>query len=646
MNNVTENPLKHFLNVGLGTAINMLLGFITTPLITRIVDPSVYGELNVFNAYADIALAICFVGLDKGLVRFFYDCKTDDKKIGLIKECFIVPLVSSAVVFFIYLLLIRINIVSCVFENYVLYLLLSYVLVSIWNRISVLLLRLTFNSKKYSVCSVIQKIVYCLIIINYYLMINKNHLLMLILALMISISFASLYATLCTKDYWHLFTLGTKPENIKEVFKYSMPFMVYSTMDALLDSIDKLSLDTLCTEYDVGIYSAGLSLVAIFALVKTIFDTMWVPMQTEHYTNNPEDRSFFQKGSRYISIIMFFVGANFILFKDLICYILGAKYREASIVLPFLFIGNVFYSISDTTETQMEIVSDLGMKTSENMEQINVAVGQMSHAVTSQASQTQQIKDTMENFGVNLEMITNQVQNTSDISLDGIKLLEELQRGLIELENATKENSNEIVKISDQIKEDNEIVGRIGQIVKLINDISFQIKILSFNASVEATRAGDAGKGFAVVADSIKDLSDKTQDGINDIVDIIEEVNEKMELTVKGSKELMEKNERLIEELGSTKNRMSSVSEAFEEITKNIDMIQGNSVSIVAAKDQVLETLSSSAAASEENAAMSEEISATSNVVIDTTAGLLKEIDRLEVIREIVDKVKKDFDEK
>ena len=40
-----------------------------------------------------------------------------------------------------------------------------------------------------------------------------------------------------------------------------------------------------------------------------------------------------------------------------------------------------------------------------------------------------------------------------------------------------------------------------GRGIAVINDIVFQTKLLSFNASVEAARAGESGKGFAVVAE-------------------------------------------------------------------------------------------------------------------------------------------------
>jgi len=55
-----------------------------------------------------------------------------------------------------------------------------------------------------------------------------------------------------------------------------------------------------------------------------------------------------------------------------------------------------------------------------------------------------------------------------------------------------------------------ETVGKIGAVVKLINDIASQTNLLALNATIEAARAGDAGKGFAVVAGEVKNLANQT----------------------------------------------------------------------------------------------------------------------------------------
>ncbi|MCQ4159093.1 methyl-accepting chemotaxis protein [Roseomonas sp. GC11] len=55
-----------------------------------------------------------------------------------------------------------------------------------------------------------------------------------------------------------------------------------------------------------------------------------------------------------------------------------------------------------------------------------------------------------------------------------------------------------------------EAAGRIGDVVKLINDIAGQTNLLALNATIEAARAGEAGKGFAVVAGEVKNLASQT----------------------------------------------------------------------------------------------------------------------------------------
>ena len=51
-------------------------------------------------------------------------------------------------------------------------------------------------------------------------------------------------------------------------------------------------------------------------------------------------------------------------------------------------------------------------------------------------------------------------------------------------------------------------------IIDSIKDLASQSKILSVNASIQATKAGDYGKGFDVVAKQIKELANKSETSV------------------------------------------------------------------------------------------------------------------------------------
>lgn len=78
-------------------------------------------------------------------------------------------------------------------------------------------------------------------------------------------------------------------------------------------------------------------------------------------------------------------------------------------------------------------------------------------------------------------------------------------------------------QVAGSMEEINAAGGKIRTIVRTIEDIAFQIHLLSLNASVEAARAGDSGRGFAVVAGEVKKLAKRSSDAARETAALIEE---------------------------------------------------------------------------------------------------------------------------
>lgn len=354
MVNEKNNVFKHFVIIGAGTIVNMIIGLLTTPLITRIVDPVEYGKLSIFTMYSNIAVMVLCLGLDQALVRYYFDEKTDNYKRKLLQKCVVLPVIISIIFSILFVFLVATDILVFEFSTFIAILLCIYTIIQIIYRFSLLLVRLEYNSKLFSCLNVVSKISYVSLAMTILLFTNTNSLLALITATILS-SFICMVASIIVQaNLWNFFKRN-KEENLpidkklKQLIKYSYPFIISMGITTLFQAIDKISLNIYCTYHEIGIYSSTMSLVHIFALVQSTFNTVWAPMSVEHYTSHPNDKDFYKKVNKIITLIMFFLGVSLILVKDVFSILLGAKYREAAYILPFLIFNPIMYTISETT---------------------------------------------------------------------------------------------------------------------------------------------------------------------------------------------------------------------------------------------------------------------------------------------------------
>ena len=152
------------------------------------------------------------------------------------------------------------------------------------------------------------------------------------------------------KKLWNFKKIRQRyPIDRKELYRYAFPFIVSMGITTIFQAIDKMSLNRYCSYEEVGIYSSAVTLVHVFAIVQTTFAAIWPPMVVEHYEKEPEDRTFYQKGFRTMSFVMFFIGISLILCKDLFVLLLGENYRGSAAMIPFLCLSPIMLTISDTT---------------------------------------------------------------------------------------------------------------------------------------------------------------------------------------------------------------------------------------------------------------------------------------------------------
>ncbi|CAA7616236.1 Methyl-accepting chemotaxis protein (fragment) [Magnetospirillum sp. LM-5] len=112
--------------------------------------------------------------------------------------------------------------------------------------------------------------------------------------------------------------------------------------------------------------------------------------------------------------------------------------------------------------------------------------------------------------------------------------------------------------------------GKIGEIVKLINDIASRTNLLALNATIEAARAGEAGKGFAVVANEVKALANQTAQATNEIAMQIGEIQTSTQGAVDAIKTVGSAIGQVDEVVSSIAAAVEEQNAATQEIVRNV----------------------------------------------------------------------------
>lgn len=341
---------KHFISIGTGTVINMLVGFLTTPILTRLVGTAEYGQYSIFTMYASIALMVLCMGFDQALIRYFYRFDTPDYQRTIVKECVTLPFVCTALAAIVVNVLCWFGLVRFEFEPRIMTMLTILVFFQVMNRIDLILLRVTYQTNLYSMLQVLTKVLFTGIAIAGCLLLETQKLFVLAAASVVSYAVVTVVGVGSQRELWDFRKISKKYAiNHKELYRYAFPFIVSMGITTLFQAIDKISLKRYCSYEEVGIYSSAITLVHVFAIVQTTFGAIWTPMVVEHYEKEPEDRTFYQKGFRTMTFVMFFIGISLILCKDLLVMLLGEDYRGSAAMIPFLCLSPIMLTISDTT---------------------------------------------------------------------------------------------------------------------------------------------------------------------------------------------------------------------------------------------------------------------------------------------------------
>ena len=316
-----------------------------------------------------------------------------------------------------------------------------------------------------------------------------------------------------------------------------------------------------------------------------------------------------------------------------------------NIVLMFDNLRSIVRQIEQSSTTVSDNAAALADQTRQlkrSSDEISTTMNDLSNAAMSQAGDT----TTSANEVAVLDgLIVRNIGDTENLRSNADEMDQVKNNGLAAIKDLiekTARSRESIAVVREAMQQNNEQAQKIEATSQKINDIADQTNLLSLNAAIEAARAGDAGRGFAVVAEEIRGLAEETNSLTNEIGSIIQGLLEK----TADATQNMESMEKIFEEqersVGETKKNFIQIEQCLESVQASVHTLYESSSSMTGSKEIIVEMIEGISAASQENAAGSEEVLAaveTQDSVITDITGMTQNL--LSVAEELMEQAHK-----
>lgn len=328
--------------------------------------------------------------------------------------------------------------------------------------------------------------------------------------------------------------------------------------------------------------------------------------------------------------------------------------EEAKLILRKDESGEISRAIRDLRGKLVDVVGNFQNQTqqlylaseelSKNASETVKTVGQVEHAVqeiatgaSSQADETQQATEHVIIMGEMVENTTQEVNTLYGTMEEMGKAGETAADKLHQLEEINARAKASLDDIYEQTNTTNHSALKIQEVIGIITEIAEETNLLSLNASIEAARAGEQGRGFAVVASQIQKLAEQSNESARKIEEIVTYL-------ISDSKQAVETMDEVKGIMDEQINFVTETADIFRNLQgeignsiSKIDQISTRTAHLDKERTGVVDVVQNLTAIAEENAASTEETSASVVAVgdimtqVSKNAFTLKEIaDNLE----------------
>ena len=227
-------------------------------------------------------------------------------------------------------------------------------------------------------------------------------------------------------------------------------------------------------------------------------------------------------------------------------------------------------NIGESVSENLALTNDITKQVLSNSNEVTKGTDEVAKATEGVANSSQKTADFTNDLLKSIDDITRQIADlsasneeiasTSQEVYTAANHVVEIGRQSEDLANGTNDKMGSVEKIAsksvEEIRTLNDQIKEVGNVVKLINDITSQINLLALNAAIEAARAGEHGRGFAVVAGEVKNLAAEARSAADSIAQVVSAVQAGSENTAKA---IMTANDEIVEAVESVDKTLEAL---------------------------------------------------------------------------------------
>ena len=238
--------------------------------------------------------------------------------------------------------------------------------------------------------------------------------------------------------------------------------------------------------------------------------------------------------------------------------------------------GAIADSVNFAVMEMRELVTQINSASVQVANESELAVGNAQAVSASNIQQAEKIASAaqmMADVTTSMREMSEQATSSSEMAAESIKVAAQGTQAVRDTIKGMDDMREQIQDTSKRIKRLGESSQRIGDIVALIDDISEQTNILSLNAAIQASMAGEAGRGFAVVSDEVQGLAERSTEATKKIAELVTTIQNDTNdavLSMEKATQQVVSGTKVADSAGAALSEIEEVSERLSSVVESI----------------------------------------------------------------------------